>query len=235
MAASYGGFYVSHLRGGLEGLAEGIAIAREAGTALEIHHLNSTSGSRIGEYAAAIAEARAAGVEVTGNVYPYIAGWTYLRSLLPRWVQEGGVDRMLGRLTDDADRERLLAELRAGEAERSRWARTFVSSFREEVDGLSILDLGAARGLPPEEALLDLLLEQEGEGFQISFGNTEPNLTRRSRSPSPTSVRTAARWRSGCAPRWGSRIPARSGPIRGCWRNMFGTRGSCRSKKRSAR
>ena len=117
-------------------------------------------------------------MEVTGNVYPYIAGWTYLRSLLPRWVQEGGVDRMLGRLTDDADRERLLAELRAGEAERSRWARTFVSSFREEVDGLSILDLGAARGLPPEEALLDLLLEQEGEGFQISFGNTEPNLTR---------------------------------------------------------
>ena len=178
VAASYGGFYVSHLRGGLEGLAEGIAIAREAGTALEIHHLNSTSGARIGEYAAAIAEARAAGVEVTGNVYPYIAGWTYLRSLLPRWVQEGGVDRMLGRLTDDADRERLLAELRAGEAERSRWARTFVSSFREEVDGLSILDLGAARGLPPEEALLELLLEQEGEGFQISFGNTEPNLTR---------------------------------------------------------
>ena len=38
------GIYVSHLRGGLEGLAEGITIAREAGTGLEIHHLNSTSG-----------------------------------------------------------------------------------------------------------------------------------------------------------------------------------------------
>lgn len=178
VAASYGGFYVSHLRSGLEGLAEGIEIAREAGTALEIHHLNSTSGARIAEYAAAIAEARASGVDVTGNVYPYIAGWTYLRSLLPRWAQEGGVARMLGRLIDPADRERLLAELAASEAERPRWGRTFVSSFREETDGLSILDLGEARGKAPEEALLDLLSEQEGEGFQISFGNSEPNLTR---------------------------------------------------------
>lgn len=176
VAAGYGGFYVSHLRGGLEGLREGIAIAREAGTALEIHHLNSTSGDRIADYAAVIAEARAAGVEVTGNVYPYIAGWTYLRSLLPRWAQEGGVERMLRRLTDPEERGRLLGELRASEAERPRWERTFVSSFRPEVDGLSILDLGAVRETGPEEALLDLLLEQEGEGFQISFGNTEPNL-----------------------------------------------------------
>ena len=176
VAAGYGGFYVSHLRSGIEGLHEGIAIAREAGTALEIHHLNSTSGDRIGEYAAVIAEARAAGVEVTGNVYPYIAGWTYLRSLLPRWAQEGGVERMLRRLTDPEERGRLLGELRASEAERPRWERTFVSSFRPEVDGLSIRDLGAVRDTGPEEALLDLLLEQEGEGFQISFGNTEPNL-----------------------------------------------------------
>ena len=105
-------------------------------------------------------------------------GWTYLRSLLPRWAQEGGVERMLERLTDADDRERLLAELTAAEAERPRWARTFVSSFREEVDGLSILDLGAARGTTAEEGLLDLLIEQEGEGFQISFGNSEPNLAR---------------------------------------------------------
>ena len=177
VAAGYGGIYVSHLRGGLEGLAEGITIAREAGTALEIHHLNSTSGARIPEYAAMIVEARASGVDVTGNVYPYIAGWTYLRSLLPGWVQEGGVGRMLERLTDPGDRERLLAELREGEAARLRWGRTFVSSFRAQVDGLSILDLGEARGATPEEALLDLLIEQEGEGFQISFGNTESNLT----------------------------------------------------------
>ena len=176
VAAGYGGFYVSHLRGGIEGLREGIAVAREAGTALEIHHLNSTSGDRIADYAAVIAEARASGVEVTGNVYPYIAGWTYLRSLLPRWAQEGGVERMLRRLTDPEERERLLAELRASEAERPRWERTFVSSFRPEVDGLSIRDLGTVRETGAEEALLDLLLEQEGDGFQISFGNTEPNL-----------------------------------------------------------
>ena len=167
---------MSHLRGGLAGLREGIEIAREAGAALEIHHLNSTSGSQIAEYAREIAAARASGVDVTGNVYPYIAGWTYLRSLLPQWVQEGGVGRMLERITDPAERERLLIELREAETARPRWERTFVSSFRDEVDGLSIVDLGEARGTTPEEALLDLLVEQEGEGFQISFGNSEPNL-----------------------------------------------------------
>ncbi len=176
VAAERGGFYVSHLRGGPDGLREGIRIAREAGTALEIHHLNSTSGSRIPEYARIIREARASGVDVTGNVYPYIAGWTYLRSLLPRWVREGGVARMLARIADSGDRARLLEELRAREAARPRWGRTFVSSFRDEVDGLSITDLGETRGASPEEALLDLLVEQEGEGFQISFGNTEANL-----------------------------------------------------------
>ncbi len=176
VAAGYGGFYVSHLRSGFDGLREGIEIARESGAPLEIHHLNSTSSARIAEYAELIREARASGVEVTGNVYPYIAGWTYLRSLLPRWAQEGGVPRMLERLTDPADRARLLEGLRAGEAERPRWGRTFVSSFRDAVDGLSITDLGAERGTSPEEGLLDLLVEQEGEGFQISFGNTEPNL-----------------------------------------------------------
>ena len=79
VSASYGGFYVSHLRGGLAGLREGIEIAREAGAALEIHHLNSTSGSQIAEYAREIAAARASGVDVTGNVYPTSPGGPYLR------------------------------------------------------------------------------------------------------------------------------------------------------------
>jgi N-acyl-D-aspartate/D-glutamate deacylase len=69
------------------------------------------------------------------------------------------------------------------EARRPRWERTFVSSYNPDVDGLSILDLGKKRGASPEEALIDLLIAQNGEGFQISFGNTEENLAVALRQP----------------------------------------------------
>jgi len=51
------------------------------------------------------------------------------------------------------------------------------------VNGLTILDLGKKRNTSPEEALIDLLIEQNGEGFQISFGNTEENLAVALRQP----------------------------------------------------
>jgi N-acyl-D-aspartate/D-glutamate deacylase len=62
-------------------------------------------------------------------------------------------------------------------------ARVFVSSPNPEVDGLSIAELGRRGGAPPEEALVDLLVEQKGEGFQIAFGNTEEFLAEALRQP----------------------------------------------------
>jgi N-acyl-D-aspartate/D-glutamate deacylase len=183
VAASYGGFYVTHLRSGIEGLREGIQIGREAGAPVDIFHMNSTSGSRVNEFVAEIEKARREGVDVTGNLYPYIAGWTYLKSLLPRSVQEGGNEAMLSRLRDETARKAIIAEMQEREARRPRWERTFVSSYNPDVDGLSILDLGKKRGTSPEEALVDLLIEQNGEGFQISFGNTEENLAVALRQP----------------------------------------------------
>ncbi len=183
VAASYGGIYATHLRPGIEGLQEGIRIARVAELPMDIFHLNSTSSSRVEEYVATIEKARREGVDVTGNVYPYIAGWTYLKSLLPPAALEGGNEAMLRRLQAPENLKAILAEMQEAEARRPRWKRTFVSSYNPEVDGLSILDLGEKRGLSPEEALIDLLIEQKGEGFQISFGNTEENLAVALRQP----------------------------------------------------
>jgi N-acyl-D-aspartate/D-glutamate deacylase len=76
-----------------------------------------------------------------------------------------------------------MEEMQEREARRPRWERTFVSSYNPDVDGLSILDLGKKRNTSPEEALIDLLIEQNGEGFQISFGNTEENLAVALRQP----------------------------------------------------
>jgi N-acyl-D-amino-acid deacylase len=178
VAARYGGFYVSHLRGGLEGLREGIRIAREAGLPLEIHHLNSTSGRNAAAFVAEIERARSEGIDITANAYPYIAGWTYLRSLLPQWALEGGTDQMLARLRRAEERARVLEDLEESAARQpGRWERVFVSSYNPSVDGVSIQDLGRRRGTSPENALVDLVIEQNGEGFQIAFGNTEEFLS----------------------------------------------------------
>lgn len=183
VAASYGGIFAIHLRSGVEGLREGIRIAREAGLPMDIFHLNSTSSSRIEEYVTEIERGRREGVDVTGNVYPYIAGWTYLKSLLPTHAQEGGNEAMLRRLKDANQRQAIIEEMREREARQPRWERTFVSSYDPAVDGLSIAELGNERGVSPEEGLIDLLIDQKGEGFQISFGNTEEYLSLAMRQP----------------------------------------------------
>ena len=58
-----------------------------------------------------IDEARAKGVEVTMDAYPYLAGQTYLHAMLPSWVHEGGADAILGHLGAPESRAKLQHEL----------------------------------------------------------------------------------------------------------------------------
>jgi N-acyl-D-aspartate/D-glutamate deacylase len=172
VAASYGGSYISHLRSGLDGLEEGIRIAREAGLPLIIHHLNSTAARNIEKFAKLIEEARKENLEISANVYPYIAGLTYLRALLPGWAQEGGTEAVLKRLGDPTLRKRILSEMEKGGSAIApeRWEGVLV-------DGRPLTDIGKERGVPPTVAALELLQERDGGGFMILFGNTEEHLS----------------------------------------------------------
>ncbi len=179
VAADHGGFYGTHMRGGtredpLAGLKEALAIAEGARAPLEIIHVNSTAGGRIGEFAALIEAARGRGLDVTANFYPYTAGMSFLRSLLPAWAQEGGTEAMLARLRNPGDRARI--QQTVGQSDPARWQRTYVSSTNRAIDGKTIAELAAARQVEPAVALMDIVLEEGGYAFYISFGNTEENL-----------------------------------------------------------
>jgi len=181
VAGQYGGYYATHLRSGtreapLSGLKEALTIGEQAKVPVEIIHINSTAGARITEYAALIDAARARGLEVTASVYPYIAGMSFLRSLLPSWAQEGGTEAMLARLRDPEARERMRQEMSRGDA--ARWERTFVSSTNKAVDGRTIAQIAAERNVEPAVALMDVVLGERGYAFYISFGNTEENLAK---------------------------------------------------------
>jgi N-acyl-D-amino-acid deacylase len=111
-----GGVYVTHMRGYaphnvLASMDEVVRIGREAGCAVHISHFNSRADLVLDPLAAA----RAAGVDVTFDLYGYLAGSTILGMVaLPPWVQEDGADRTLARLADPAVRARLCQEGFAG-------------------------------------------------------------------------------------------------------------------------
>ena len=118
MVKPYGGSYVTHMRDeGTELLAsirEVIGIARGAGIRAQIHHIKSTGAANFGGSMRAIAlidSARAAGIDLAFDLYPYTAFNTYGDLLLPSWVLEGGRDAFITRMRDPALRAKAEAEM----------------------------------------------------------------------------------------------------------------------------
>ncbi len=107
--APYGGVYVSHIRRydpeGLGGaLDEVLRIGREAGVGVHVSHFNSRADLALPRVDAG----RAAGIDVTYDLYCYLAGSSILAMVaLPPWFQEGGVEPTLARLRDPVQRARL--------------------------------------------------------------------------------------------------------------------------------
>ncbi|HEX7243355.1 MAG TPA: amidohydrolase family protein, partial [Longimicrobiaceae bacterium] len=121
VAAAHGGGYATHMRSEgdrlVEAINEAIAIGERAGTWVQIHHLKASGRSNWGKMkdaVAAIEAARARGVDVSADQYPYPASGTGLDAIIPNWAHAGGTDSLLARLADPAVRQRLRAELTEG-------------------------------------------------------------------------------------------------------------------------
>ena len=114
--APYGGLYITHMRSEgdrlLEAMDEAMEIGRRAGVPVEIYHLKAAgirNHHKAGLAIAKIDSARAAGLDVQANMYPYVAGGTGLAALLPPWASSGG--GLLGRLRDPETRRRIHDEV----------------------------------------------------------------------------------------------------------------------------
>jgi N-acyl-D-amino-acid deacylase len=116
--APYGGVYITHMRSEadqlLEAIDEAIRIGREAGVPVEIYHLKAAGTRNWAKADAAIeriAAARAAGIDVQANMYPYVAGGTGLSACFPPWASED--NRLFENLADVSARTRMRAEMAA--------------------------------------------------------------------------------------------------------------------------
>ena len=115
-AAPYGGVYITHMRSEadkyLEAIDEAIEIGTEAGVPVEIYHLKAGGQRNWHKAALAVAKidsARAAGVDIQANMYPYTAGSTGLTACFPPWASADG--KLFDNLADPAMRDRIRAEI----------------------------------------------------------------------------------------------------------------------------
>jgi N-acyl-D-amino-acid deacylase len=171
VAASYGGIYTVHMRSADEaGLLEAIQIARGAKIPLEIFHLGGGIAKNP-DFVRDIEQARSEGIDVTANAYPYTVGWTYVRQLLPAWAQAGDAAAITARLKQPELRARIVKELHADPRP---FAKYTFSSANPEFDGYTFQQIANRRHTSVEDAMVDFLIQQNAEGFQI--GPPDPSL-----------------------------------------------------------
>ena len=170
VAASKGGLYDTHMRdessytiGLIGSVNETIRIGREAHMPVHISHIKALGTDVWGQSDSVIEiieQARASGVDVTANQYPYTASGTSLgASLLPRWVESGGRDSLRIRAHDPATRARLIADMTENLRRRGGANSLLISSTRDtSLLGKRLDAVAKARGLSPVEAALQIIL-----------------------------------------------------------------------------
>lgn len=202
VVARHGGIYSSHIRnegeGVLDAVREAIAVGEGAGVRVDIIHLKIADQrlwGRMREVVALLDAARARGVDVLANVYPYTRGNNNLSSLVPPWALEGGRERLLERLGDKTVRARMKQDVTQGVpgwynhylAVGGDWSRMLVNGELSERNrgflGATMDKLIAERSrgrVPspePFDILYDFLLEEGGSVSAIYAHHTEGDMT----------------------------------------------------------
>jgi N-acyl-D-amino-acid deacylase len=196
LAEAAGGTYISHLRNEgdrlVEAVDELIEIARRARVRGEIYHLKQAGKANWSKLPAVIERverARAEGLDIAADMYPYTAGATGLNASMPPWVQEGGFRAWLDRLRDPSVRTRLAREMRAPGKD---WENLYLAaggadgvllaSFKNEglkpLTGKTLAEVAKMRGRSPEETAMDLVVEDESRVGACYFIASEDNVRR---------------------------------------------------------
>ncbi len=201
VAHRYGGIYATHQRSEANALdsslAEVFEIARRASIPVEIFHLKTAykkNWGRMPEVLKRIEAARARGLNISADVYPYTAASTALTACLPPWALEGGTERMLARLRDAPTRQRIKRDIMTDSNE---WENIYLGSGGasgvligsvvnrelENLQGKRIAEIAVQQKKEPLDALLDLIIADRGQTGAIYFMMSEDDLRAALRAP----------------------------------------------------
>jgi len=196
VAARYGGFYTSHIRdegdrGDPVGAVEEIIrIGEEAGLPVNISHFKVLAKSFWGvcpRLIELVEEARARGVDVTADQYPYSASGTGPGAWIPKWANEGGMEDLARRLDDPELAPKIQAGLLEAMEERGGPGAALISTYATDPSlvGKTIADVAQMKGEKPGDAIFQLFKahvegvaagEVEGGFGFVNFNQTEENV-----------------------------------------------------------
>ena len=182
VAADYGGLYCSHIRG------EGATVVDAVKEVIEITEKSGCIGGHIAHHKVAgksywgksketlqaIQDANARGICITCDQYPYNRGMTSMITLLPPWVHEGGLEKLVARLKNPKDRNRIKEDVQSGIDGWENWIKDggfdaiYIASVKTEkwsdAEGKHLSEVTRLKEKADEwETLFDLLIDENGE------------------------------------------------------------------------
>ena len=194
-SARCGGIYSAHMRSEgdrlTDAMQETIDIARASGGPAEIYHLKVAgrrNWDKLPALIAAVEKARAAGTRITADMYVYTAGATGLDAAMPPWVQDGGLEAWIERLRDPKVRARVIADMRDPNPA---WENlygaagadgTLLLAFKnpqlKPLTGKTLAEAARLRRVSPEDAAIDLVIEDGSRVGVAYFLMSEDNIRR---------------------------------------------------------
>lgn len=200
-AAKYGGSYISHMRSEgskiFDALEELITIAKRANIHAEIYHLKLAGSDNWNKYDSVIRRierARSEGLNITANMYNYIAGGTGLTATMPPVLQDGGFDKLRTRLQDPAVRKQLIKDMNTPTDKWENFYRAagspekilvvgFKTDSLKKYTGKSLAEVAKIRGASPEETAMDLIVQDNSRVECIYFLMDENNVRKQLQLP----------------------------------------------------
>jgi dihydroorotase/N-acyl-D-amino-acid deacylase len=193
VAARHGGVYFTHQRS--EGntldasMDEVFRIAREAKIPANIWHFKAANKPNWGKMPALLARleaARAEGLDVAANQYPWTAGQNGLDACLPPWIREGGREALLNRLKDPALRERAKNDMAQ---DSTAWSNQYygagpagilltsvVNPELKKWEGKTVEEIGKAMGKDSRDAIMDVVAADHMNASCITFIMSEDDV-----------------------------------------------------------
>jgi N-acyl-D-amino-acid deacylase len=185
-AAACGGLYATHMRSEgdqlLESVEEVLALSRETGVQVQISHLKTAGPAnwhKVDALLELLNRARAEGLNVQADRYPYTAAGTDLDVVLPEWASAGGRDAILASVRNAETRQRVAAEL---DREERDWSTVMIgggwSDGVRAFSGRTVAEASAALGLTPGETVCRFIDLDDTRTGAFFFGMCEANLRR---------------------------------------------------------
>ena len=186
VARQYGGVYFTHQRSETDAifssLDEVFEIARRANISTTIWHLKTAYHENFGkmpEVLRRIQNARAQGIDVAASVYPYTRGSNGLVSSFPPWVSEGGIEQMIARFKDPAQRERVKREM---DQPSTTWENEWLGSGGDgsgimlvglmnpelaSYEGMTLQEIGRQWKKDPKDVAMEIVIADHGRTGQV--------------------------------------------------------------------